>query len=56
MTDKVFYQDSYQKTHESTVAGKEDSALIFTSTIFYPMGGGQPVIQGASPLVINNLK
>ena len=42
MTEKVFYQDSYQKTHHSTVTGLEDGGVILASTIFYPLGGGQP--------------
>ena len=42
MTEKIFYQDSYQKTHQSEVADKGENTLILASTIFYPMGGGQP--------------
>jgi misacylated tRNA(Ala) deacylase len=42
MTEKVFYQDSYQKTHLSTVSSIEDGGVVLASTIFYPMGGGQP--------------
>ena len=42
MTEKVFYQDSYQKTHHSTVTALEDGGVILASTIFYPIGGGQP--------------
>ena len=42
MTEKVFYQDSYQKTHRSTVSAVEDGGVVLESTIFYPMGGGQP--------------
>jgi len=42
MTEKVFYQDSYQKTHRSTVSAVEDGGVMLASTIFYPMGGGQP--------------
>ena len=42
MTEKVFYQDSYQKTHRSTVTDLVDGGVILVSTIFYPLGGGQP--------------
>ena len=42
MTEKLFYQDSYQKIHRSTVCGVEDGGVVLSSTIFYPMGGGQP--------------
>ena len=42
MTEKVFYQDSYQKTHHSTVSEILDGGVILESTIFYPLGGGQP--------------
>ena len=42
MTLKVFYQDSYQKTHSSKVSAIEDGGIELESTIFYPMGGGQP--------------
>ncbi|MCP4430072.1 MAG: alanyl-tRNA editing protein, partial [Gammaproteobacteria bacterium] len=36
------YQDSYQKTHSSTVARVIGNSVVFESTIFYPLGGGQP--------------
>ena len=42
MTEKVFYQDSYQKTHSSEVIKLRDDGVILASTIFYPLGGGQP--------------
>ena len=42
MTEKVFYQDSYQKTHRSEVVAVQDNAVILAATIFYPLGGGQP--------------
>ena len=42
MTEKLFYQDSYQKTHSSHVAAVIDSGVVLESTIFYPLGGGQP--------------
>ena len=42
MTEKVFYQDSYQKTHQSVVVEVLDRGVILAATIFYPLGGGQP--------------
>jgi len=42
MTEKVFYQDSYQKTHSSEVIEVLDQGLVLAATIFYPLGGGQP--------------
>ena len=47
MTEKVFYQDSYQKTHRSVVSAILDDGVVFESTIFYPLGGGQPGDTGA---------
>lgn len=42
MTEKIFYQDSYQKTHSSKVVVVIDNGIVLESTIFYPLGGGQP--------------
>ena len=42
MTEKVFYQDSYQKTHQSEVVEVLEHGVILAATIFYPLGGGQP--------------
>jgi len=42
MTEKVFYQDSYQKTHSSEVIEVLDQGVVLAATIFYPLGGGQP--------------
>jgi len=42
MMEKVFYQDSYQKTHQSEVVEVLDRGVILAATIFYPLGGGQP--------------
>ena len=42
MTEKVYYQDSYQKTLRSEVIEVLDNGLILAATIFYPLGGGQP--------------
>ena len=42
MTEKVFYQDSYQKTLASEVVELVDDGVILAATIFYPLGGGQP--------------
>lgn len=46
MTEKVFYQDSYQKTLSSEVVEVVDGGVLLTATIFYPLGGGQPGDQG----------
>ncbi len=42
MTEKVFYQDSYQKTLDSEVVELRDQGVVLAATIFYPLGGGQP--------------
>lgn len=42
MTEKVFYQDSYQKTLSSRVVEVLDDGVVLAATIFYPLGGGQP--------------
>ena len=42
MTEKVFYQDAYQKTWQSEVVEVLDQGIILAATIFYPLGGGQP--------------
>ena len=51
MTEKVFYQDSFQKTLTSEVVEVLDDGLLLAATIFYPLGGGQPGDQGV--LTIN---
>ncbi len=51
MTEKAFYQDSYQKTHSSEVVEVLENGVLLASTIFYPLGGGQPGDQGT--LTIN---
>ncbi len=42
MTEKVFYQDAYQKTLHSEVVEVLDQGVILAATVFYPLGGGQP--------------
>ena len=42
MTNKIFYQDSYQKTHQSEIVAVLEDGIVMESTIFYPLGGGQP--------------
>jgi misacylated tRNA(Ala) deacylase len=51
MTDKIFYQDSYQKTHQSEIVAVLEDGIVMESTIFYPLGGGQPGDTGI--LVLN---
>jgi misacylated tRNA(Ala) deacylase len=46
MTEKVFYQDSYQKTLTSEVVEVLDDGVLLAATIFYPLGGGQPGDRG----------
>ncbi len=46
MTEKVFYQDSYQKTLTSEVVEVLDGGVLLAATIFYPLGGGQPGDRG----------
>lgn len=46
MSEKVFYQDSYQKTLATVVTAINEGWVQFTATIFYPLGGGQPGDQG----------
>lgn len=46
MTEKVFYQDSYQKTLTSEVVEVLDDGVLLAATIFYPQGGGQPGDRG----------
>jgi misacylated tRNA(Ala) deacylase len=46
MTEKVFYQDSYQKALSSEVVEVIEGGLLLAATIFYPLGGGQPGDQG----------
>ena len=46
MTEKVFYQDSYQKTLATAVTVINEGWVQFAATIFYPLGGGQPGDQG----------
>ena len=42
MTEKVFYQNSYQKELSATVTAIDAEWVELDSTIFYPEGGGQP--------------
>ena len=46
MTEKAFYQDSYQKTLTSEVVEVLEDGLLLAATIFYPLGGGQPGDRG----------
>ncbi|MCB1645706.1 MAG: alanyl-tRNA editing protein [Pseudomonadales bacterium] len=42
MTRKVFIEDSYLQTLQTSVISVSGNQLILDATIFYPMGGGQP--------------
>ncbi len=42
MTEKTFYQDSYLSAHQSEVVEVLEQGVVLASTIFYPLGGGQP--------------
>ena len=46
MTEKLFYENAYQKTFEATVTdcreGKKGYEVILDRSAFYPEGGGQP--------------
>ncbi|MFT5505939.1 MAG: misacylated tRNA(Ala) deacylase [Gammaproteobacteria bacterium] len=42
MTVKIFYQDAYQKTHQSQVLEILADGIVLAETVFYPLGGGQP--------------
>jgi len=42
MTEALFQNDSYLKTHEARVVTLDDRGVQFDQTIFYATGGGQP--------------
>ncbi len=42
MTEKIFYRDSYQKSLSTKVAEVVENGVVLESTVFYPLGGGQP--------------
>lgn len=42
MTHLAFYEDAYQKEHDSVVSTVDGEWIELESTIFYPTGGGQP--------------
>ena len=52
MTEKIFYQDSYQKAHQSEIVAVLEDGIVMESTIFYPLGGGQPGDTGT--LILNS--
>ena len=47
--DLLFRQDAYLKSCDATVVGVDEKAIRLDRTVFYPMGGGQPGMSGASP-------
>ena len=42
MTQKLYRQDAYLKTNTSGVTSSIDNIITLESSIFYPLGGGQP--------------
>lgn len=46
MTEKLYLYDSYLKSIDSVLTGKNGNVLTFDRTIFYPTGGGQPSDRG----------
>lgn len=42
MTQKLYKEDAYLKTNTSTVIDCIDNTVILKSSVFYPLGGGQP--------------
>lgn len=48
MTERIYYNDSYQRTFEARVIGTEDGGrkIYLDRTAFYPASGGQPSDSG----------
>ena len=42
MTRILFRDDAYQRQCKARVAGITDAGVVLDTTVFYPMGGGQP--------------
>ena len=42
MTVELFREDSYLRECEATVTAVAEGAVVLDSTVFYPLGGGQP--------------
>ena len=42
VTQKLYKKDAYLKVNMSTVIACTDNAVILESSVFYPLGGGQP--------------
>jgi misacylated tRNA(Ala) deacylase len=54
MTEKTYYQDSYQQSLAATVTKVTGIWVEFDKTIFYPVGGGQPGDTGSVCLSSNS--
>ncbi len=46
MTKKIFWEDPYQTTHDTTIATVDGADITVQSTIFYAFSGGQESDQG----------
>ena len=46
MSKELFREDSYLRTCSATVTLADDNSVCVDQTIFYPLGGGQPVDTG----------
>ncbi len=42
MTEQLFTDDAYARSCESRVAAHIEGGVVLESTVFYPLGGGQP--------------
>ena len=42
MTERLYSKDAYLKSYTTEVTANTNRNIILVSTIFYPLGGGQP--------------